>query len=155
MKLNTVIEGPLLGRSKECEPILRALPEWFGIETAIVDYLTEIDTSPTFLAVENRFLKGFLCIKQHNQFSAEILVMGVNPDSQRLGIGRLLADKAEEWLINIQVEYLQVKTLGPSDHDLYYAKTREFYSAMGFRPLEESAQIWGKENPCLIMIKHI
>lgn len=46
-----------------------------------------------------------------------------------------------------------VKTLGKSHPDENYKKTREFYSAVGFYPLEESTEIWGKENPCLLMIK--
>ncbi len=33
-------------------------------------------------------------------------------------------------------------------------KTREFYKAVGFYPLEEFTEIWGgKENPCLLMVK--
>lgn len=41
---------------------------------------------------------------------------------------------------------------GPSEH---YAATRRFYEALGFRPLEESAAIWGPVNPCLIMVKKL
>jgi hypothetical protein len=48
-----------------------------------------------------------------------------------------------------------VKTLGPSSDDSNYAKTRAFYSAMGFRPLEEFKQIWDEHNPCLVMVKRI
>lgn len=51
------------------------------------------------------------------------------------------------------VEYLQVKTLGPSNPDAGYAKTRQFYLGMGFVPLEELSQLWDPSQPCLIMIK--
>ena len=33
--------------------------------------------------------------------------------------------------------------------------TRRFYTAMGFRPLLESATFWDAENPCLLMGKVI
>jgi len=54
---------------------------------------------------------------------------------------------AETDLIGDGVEFLQVKTLGPSYADAGYAKTRRFYTAMGFRPLEEITGLW-PENPC-------
>jgi hypothetical protein len=50
---------------------------------------------------------------------------------------------------------MQVKTLGPSRLDEHYAKTRAFYEAMGFRPLEEFKQIWDENNPCLVMVKRL
>ena len=34
-----------------------------------------------------------------------------------------------------------------------YKETRAFYSALGFTPLEETKAFWGKDNPCLIMVK--
>jgi len=45
------IEGPLLGQSNLCEPILRLLSEWFGIEESILSYEKEIVRLPTFLAM--------------------------------------------------------------------------------------------------------
>ena len=117
-------------------PILRALPEWFGIEAAISQYASEIDRLPTFLAGSPAGVLGFLSLKLHNLYSAEVYVMGVRPESQHSGVGRALMKEAQSWLKQQGCEYLQVKTLGPSDEDLNYAKTRAFYAAMGFRPLE-------------------
>ena len=34
----TVITNPGLGQAALCEPILRSLPDWFGIESALVNY---------------------------------------------------------------------------------------------------------------------
>jgi uncharacterized damage-inducible protein DinB len=48
--------------------------------------------------------------------------------------------------------FLQVKTLGPSHPDAGYKKTRQFYSSMGFQPLEEIPDLW-PGNPCMLMIK--
>lgn len=149
------IEGPLLEQSSDCEHILRALPDWFGIEAAIQDYAAAIPTLPTFRAKAEGQTVGFLSLKLHNPYSAEIYVMGVLPAFHHAGIGRALMENAEGYAKSRQIEYLQVKTLGPSNADASYAKTRAFYAALGFRPLEEFSQIWDKNNPCLIMVKRI
>jgi ribosomal protein S18 acetylase RimI-like enzyme len=150
-----VIEGPLLGQSNLCEPILRLLPDWFGIEAAILNYEEEIDRLPTFLAKSVGQLLGFLSVKQHYPESAEIYVMGVRPEARHGGIGRALMQEAEAYLKSRGVEYLQVKTLSPSNPDPAYTQTRAFYLAMGFRPLEEFEQIWDEHNPCLILITRL
>jgi ribosomal protein S18 acetylase RimI-like enzyme len=149
------IEGPYFEKSEVCTPIIRSLPDWFGIEEAIVHYSNSIDHLPTWLASEGDRVIGFASIKRHTPYSAEVYVMGVLIEAHHKGIGRALIEKSQEWLKAQNVEYLQVKTLGPSDPDEGYAKTRAFYTAVGFRPIEEIKQIWGEENPCLIMIKKL
>jgi ribosomal protein S18 acetylase RimI-like enzyme len=150
---DTIIHGPLLGQGSVCEPILRALPQWFGIEASLVQYVRDIDAWPTFLAERDGSTAGFLALKRHNAYAAEIAVMGVYPQARRQGLGRALFVQAEAYLRREQVEYLQVKTLGASHPDPDYAQTRAFYAALGFRPLEEFTQIWNEENPCLVMVK--
>jgi len=149
------IEGPLLGQSNLCEPTLRLLPAWFGIEAATLSYEKEIDSLPTFLAKSGGQVIGFLSVKQHYPESAEIYVMGVRPEARHGGIGRALMQEAEAYLKSRGVEYLQVKTLGPTNPDPAYAQTRAFYLAMGFCPLEEFKQIWNEHNPCLILAKRL
>jgi len=149
------IKGPYFEKAAVCAPILRSLPAWFGIEEAIVHYSTEIDHLSTLLACEAGQVVGFLSLKQHTPYSAEVYVMGILPKTHRKGIGRALINQAQEWLKSRGVEYLQVKTLGPSHSDENYAGTRAFYEAMGFRPLEEFKQIWNEHNPCLIMVKRL
>ena len=149
------VEGPCLGVAALCEPILRSLPDWFGIEEAIVQYVADIDHLPTFLARDGDEVAGFLSLKQHNPYSAEVYVMAVRQEMHRKGLGQALVAQAEEWLRDQGVEYLQVKTLGPSHSDPGYARTRAFYLAVGFRPLEEFGQIWDEKNPCLIMVKQL
>ena len=99
--------------------------------------------------------EGFLCLKLHGEAAAEVYVMGVRPESHRRGIGTALLEAAEAYLRDRRVEYLQVKTLGPSAPSEHYARTRRFYESRGFRPLEELTAIWGEENPCLIMVKRL
>jgi ribosomal protein S18 acetylase RimI-like enzyme len=149
------VTGPYLGQSAVCAPILHALPEWFGIPEATAEYITEIETLPTLLAHLDHQVVGFLSIKQHNSYSAELYVMGVHPSAHRKGVGRALVKTAEDKLHQQGVEFFQVKTLSSTHPDKNYAKTRAFYEAMGFRPLEEFPTLWGEHNPCLLMIKTV
>jgi GNAT superfamily N-acetyltransferase len=153
--MNFKIEGPLLNQSSVCIPILCLLPDWFGIEKAILNYEREIEHLPTFLAIADGGVLGFLSLKQHTPYSAEIYVMAVRPDIHRSGIGRALMAAAEAHARGLGVEYMQVKTLGPSRPDEGYARTRAFYGVMDFRPLEEFPQIWNEKNPCLILVKRL
>jgi GNAT superfamily N-acetyltransferase len=153
--MNFLLKGPLCGQSPFCEPILRALPDWFGIEEAIVHYVDAIEQWPTFLACQGDRVIGFVSLKEHNPYAAEVYVMGVRPEVQGHGVGRALMQASEVWLRSKSIEYLQVKTLAPSHPDQNYAKTRAFYLAMGFRPLEELRELWGEHNPCLLMIKRL
>jgi ribosomal protein S18 acetylase RimI-like enzyme len=98
---------------------------------------------------------GFLSLKLHTEAAAEVYVIGVRPESHRRGLGTALLEVAEQYLRERGVEYLQVKTLGPSHPSEHYAATRSFYEARGFRPLEELPAIWGEENPCLILVKRL
>lgn len=149
------ITSPSLGQSLLCEPILRSLPDWFGIEDALQQYLRDIEILPTFLALgENRAL-GFLTLKQHYPCAAELYVMGVIPQAHRKGIGSALVARAEQVLRAQGVEYLQVKTLAPTHPDPGYARTRAFYMAQGFCPLEILPTLWDAHNPCLVMVKYL
>jgi len=144
------VDGPEQ-RSDLCREILTALPAWFGIEEAVQRYVREVADLPTFAVQRD----GFLALKLHTDAAAEVYVMGVRAERQRRGIGTALLESAEAFLREHGVEYLQVKTLGPSHPSRNYAATRRFYAARGFRPLEELTAIWGEENPCLIMVKRL
>ncbi len=149
------LQGPFLGMASVCEPILRSLPAWFGNEQSNIQYLKDFEKMPTLLAFSRGEVVGFLTIKEHNEYAAEIHIMGVYPGMHRRGIGRALVLAAENFLRQRGFEYLQVKTLSSSDPDEHYAATRKFYFAMGFRPLEDFGELWSKENPCLQMVKHL
>lgn len=110
---------------------------------------------PTFLALDSEKPIGFLTVERYGVHSAEMLVMGVYKEYHRQGIGRRLVKTAEEYLLALGVEYIQVKTLSDSHPDLNYTKTREFYYALGFRKLEEFPTLWGAASPCLQLIKKL
>ncbi|MCK4872215.1 MAG: GNAT family N-acetyltransferase [Phycisphaerales bacterium] len=147
------IQGPRLNQASTCEPILRALPDWFGIEDAIVHYVREIESLPTFIAEADNQPVGFLSVKRAFDCAADIYVMGILREHHRNGVGRALLEHAEAWLAAEGVRFLQVKTLSPSHPSKDYARTRAFYQAVGFHPLEEFPTLWGEASPCLQMIK--
>jgi GNAT superfamily N-acetyltransferase len=84
---------------------------------------------------------------------AEIYVMGVKRPWHRHGIGRALIEAVVELAIPQGVRFLTVKTLSPSNDDPNYARTRLFYEAVGFLPIEEFPTLWGPENPCIFMLR--
>lgn len=142
------------GEADACEQLLRALPEWFGIERAIIEYRQALDVLETFVAEIDGELVGFLALKRHSPHAAEIHVMAVSRSLQGRGIGSALLTHAEMRLQAESVEYLEVKSLGPTRPDTNYERTRKFYQARGFCPIEET-DLWGKDNPCLILVKHL
>ena len=142
-------------RSRLCETILGGLPEWFGIEQAIYDYVREVARLETLAVMADDGPAGFLSLKRHTAYAAEVYVMGVRADLHGRGLGTALLQTAEDHLRADGVEYLQVKTLGASRVSRGYERTHSFYEARGFRPLEELHGVWDEENPCLLMVKRL
>lgn len=46
-----------------------------------------------------------------------------------------------------------MKTFGPSGDSVEYERTRRFYEGVGFVAMEERTDIWGPDNPCLMLVK--
>jgi coenzyme F420-0:L-glutamate ligase/coenzyme F420-1:gamma-L-glutamate ligase len=138
-------------RSRIAEHVLRDLPEWFGIEEATQSYIEEVASLPTFAVGDD----GFLSLRQHTPRAAEIWVMGVRREAHRRGIGRALVRAGEAWCAAAGVEFLQVKTLAPTKDDPNYARTRAFYLALGFTPLEVFPELWHPSNPALQLVKTV
>ena len=147
------ILGPIDADLKSCERILRALPDYFGIEEALIQYLKDIEEMPVFIASLQGDTIGFLAINRHTKVAAEIHVMGVLPEEHRKGVGSALIESAERYLRINGVRILEVKTLGESHPDKNYAKTRLFYLSQGFLPIEEIPDFWCKGLPTLFMVK--
>lgn len=139
-------------KSRVCETILRSLPPWFGIESAILDYIRHVRTMETWVAMETQAI-GFISLHKHNPHTAEIHVMGLLPEFHGKQIGSDLVRAAEESLLSQGFRFLTVKTLAESCPDVNYDKTRRFYLKCGFIPLEEFKTLWDESNPCLMMVK--
>lgn len=138
-----------------CRNILNGLPDWFGIPKYIEKYVSETKDMPFYVSYLDKEPIGFLALKQHNKYSAEIYVIAVNKEYHRCGVGTLLVNACVNWCLENEIEFLQVKTLDSTSEDENYAKTRNFYRKMGFKPLECINTLWDENNPCLIMIMSI
>jgi GNAT superfamily N-acetyltransferase len=118
--MEVIITGPTSGDPKTCEYILRSVPEWFGIEKAIVEYTRAVESLPTFYAKNENETIGLLSTKFHYPNSAEIYLMAIHREWHRKGIGKQLLEATEEWLINTGVNVLQLKTIGESREMVKY-----------------------------------
>jgi len=145
------IKGEFI-KSEITEKVLRQLPEWFGNEKSLLDYIKTVKDKKYYGAYDGDNAVGFLCLKFHNQYTADIYVTGILKEYHRRGIGRTLVKIAKQYLLENGYKFLMVKTLGESSDYEFYKRTREFYHSVGFYPLEEIEEIWGQDNPCLIMI---
>lgn len=146
------VEDPV-EKSRITERILRALPDWFGIEEAIHEYVREVAEKDFFTINVGDRAVGFVSTHHHNAFTSEIYCMGIYQEVHRRGFGQRLLQEVVSRLEADGKKFLTVKTLGDSFPDPAYARTKQFYQSMGFYPLEESLAIWGAETPCLVMLK--
>lgn len=153
IKISRVLDN--VEKSKITENILRQLPEWFGIEESLIEYVDGVKATDFYAAYDSDKLVGFISIKTNNMYTSEIYVIGILKEYHGNGIGKSLLKVAENQLAGGKVKFLMVKTLGESHPDKNYKETRKFYKKVGFYPLEEIKEIWDKENPCLIMVKNL
>ena len=136
---------------ESCVGVLRALPQWFGIESAILDYGEDLKSLDGFVALDDSELVGFVGLKRYGQSSVEINVIGVLPSHRGKGIGTMLLNRVQDDLGG-EVRLLHMKTLAPTHPDPNYVETRAFWEAKGFVPMD-AHELWGEENPCLVMVK--
>jgi GNAT superfamily N-acetyltransferase len=142
-------------KSEITNTVLRQLPEWFGNEDALLNYIDTVKEKIYYCAFDGDDAIGFICLKLNNQYTADLYVTGILKEYHRKGIGRKLVEVAEQSLLQSGYKFFMVKTLGESSDYEYYKRTREFYRSVGFYPLEEFKEIWDADNPCLIMVKSL
>ena len=134
--------------------VAEALPAWFDEDARGRAIPADLRHQDGFVALADGEVVGFITLKRFRERAAEIQVMGLKAELHRRGIGRAMVVAAEERLRSEGVELFQVKTLAPSRESEHYARTRRFYEAMGFVPLEENL-LWGEANPCLMLVKRL
>jgi GNAT superfamily N-acetyltransferase len=136
-----------------CAEILATLPHWFGIAASNAAYIRDSETMPMFAVFEGTKPLGFIALGRPTSSAVEIHVLGVRPELHRSGIGRALVERAEAFARAEGVPFLTVKTLSSRAPDEGYARTRAFYTGMGFLPVDELPDLWDPQNPALIMLK--
>lgn len=138
-----------------CHRVLSDLPQWFGIPEANLEYCSEVKKHRFMAVYHGESEVGFAAIKKNNAFVAELFVMGILAQYHRMGFGRALVQFIVDDIRQKGFQYLEVKTLDESAKSEHYQRTRKFYLNQGFIPLDVLENEWGKENPCLIMIKKL
>jgi GNAT superfamily N-acetyltransferase len=142
-------------RAAACEAIGRALPDWFGIEEGLVDLRRCAETQEGVVARSGGETIGFVTLTRHFPETWEITWMAVDPRWHRRGVGRRLVEAAVVRCRDAGATTLLVKTLADTHPSGEYARTRAFYAALGFRRLEVLPDLWGPDNPCLLLARVI
>ncbi|NJD01226.1 MAG: GNAT family N-acetyltransferase [Ruminiclostridium sp.] len=138
------------------EKILRNLPEWFGNEKALCEYVASDIKLPYWIALsQDDNCIGFISVKIHYGHTGDVYVCGVLPEYHNKGIGKKLITAAEEYLIQNGCKYVIVKTLSEKACYEPYERTRKFFLGVGFEQLITLSEMWDEENPCLIMVKKL
>ncbi|MFH1513001.1 MAG: GNAT family N-acetyltransferase [Bacillota bacterium] len=139
-------------KAEICNAILRSLPDWFGIESSIQEYTRNVKAMPFWAATDAGTPVGFAALKLHNVFTAELYVTGIAQAYHRQGVGRRLVAQCADFCRALELRFLTVKTLDESAGSECYDRTRMFYQAAGFIPLEVFPALWDPRNPCLLMV---
>jgi GNAT superfamily N-acetyltransferase len=144
--------GPSTSVAAHCERILRSVPQWFGIEESLLEYVADSQRYVTFLAIDEEPI-AFVTVREHFAQSWEVHCVAVHASRRNSGVGMALHGHVESWLKAKGVSVLQVKTLSASHPSPEYAQTRGFYERMGYLPLEEFPTLWDPDLPALQLVK--
>lgn len=137
----------------DCASILAELPDWFGLPDSNAAYAEAAERGLTWVAERPGEALGLLVLEDLGFSALDVHLLAVRPHLHRQGVGKALIDQARAVARQLGKPYLTVKTQGPSAGYAAYERTRAFYEAVGFEGLEELTEIWGPENPCLIMVR--
>jgi GNAT superfamily N-acetyltransferase len=135
--------------------IMHSLRKWFNPAEDIDRKAIIHRDYPFFAAYDAGAPIGFVALKIHNAYTADIFNLGVLEEYHRRGVGRELIEAAEKHCRDGGFRFLTVKTLDSSAEYEPYERTRAFYRKMGFIPLEVFATLWDEENPCLFLAKYL
>ena len=135
-----------------CAAVFASIPEWFGIPTATAAYLADLPRLPTWVATLEGGVAGFVGVVRSQPRAFEVHVMAVARARHGQGVGRALLGLAERFARAQGGRLMQIKTLGPSQADAFYERTRAFYQSLGYEPLLETDRLW-EGAPTLILVK--
>jgi GNAT superfamily N-acetyltransferase len=147
------VVGPLSHASEHCERVLRSLPRWFGIESALREYAAAAERLPTFGAVVDDALTGFVSLEAHLAGEWEVHCMAVHAQWRGKGVGAALLAAAEAWIRPQGAASIVVKTRVDSHASPQQVTSRAFYGRQGFIPEKIFPDLWGPSVPCLQMRK--
>ena len=131
--------------------VLEALPEWFGIEQAREEYISDSTGQMFFASIHDEQPVGFLCLKPTGRDTVELAVMGVRKEYHRQGIGRALVKTACQMAKKQGFSFMQVKTVQMGHYPEYDA-TNRFYQSLGFKEFEVFPTLLDEWNPYQIYV---
>jgi len=135
--------------------VLNALPEWFSPPEDIARKAVQHRDYPFITVYDGEKVVGFVALKIHNPYTADIYNLGVLREYHKQGVGHKLMETCVDYCKEHRHKFLTVKTLDESADYEPYEATRAFYKREGFYPLEVFTCIWDEDNPCLFMVKVI
>ena len=131
--------------------ILESLEEWFGIEEAREEYISNSHDKIFFCALDADCPIGFVYLKETGGDTVELAVMGVLKEYHRRGVGTKLFAAAKRAAFRQGYSFLQVKTVQEGKYSVY-DDTNQFYRSLGFKEFEVFPTLWDENNPCQIYI---
>jgi ribosomal protein S18 acetylase RimI-like enzyme len=139
-----------------CRTLLEGLSDWFG-SAAVAAYSADLSRYPSWVATSSeapsRGLAGCVTVRAPERSAFEVHLLAVAKELHARGVGSALLDVAERFARRCGARFLQVKTLGPSSGDVFYARSQAFYEARGYTPLFESERLWDGAGPALVLVK--
>jgi ribosomal protein S18 acetylase RimI-like enzyme len=141
---------------EECRTLLRGLSDWFG-SAAVAAYGEDLSRYPSWVATSSEApapgLAGCVTVRAPEPSAFEVHLLAVAKELHARGVGSALLDVAERFARRCGARFLQVKTLGPSSGDVFYARSQAFYEARGYTRLFESERLWDGAGPALVLVK--
>ena len=135
--------------------IARSLhPQWFT-ESALEDIARDIQTQDAYVALEKKVIGFATFVLTDNSNMAELTWIGVSPELHRRGVGRALLTAIEKELAQREVQSLQVSTVPPTVEYEPYARTRDFYHAIGFSDVQIDENWFPSGDDRLLLSKRI
>ena len=135
--------------------IMNSLPKWFSPPDDIVRKSVSHRDMPFFAAFDDTKVIGFIALKVHNEYTADMYNLGVLEEYHRQGVCHAILMAVESYCKENGYKFITVKTLDSSSQYEPYKRTRAFYFKNGFYSLEMFPLLWDKENPCLFLAKYI
>lgn len=132
---------------------LNDLKDWFSYEKAVYDYAKISKDLDTFIISKNNRDLGFCMVKESSKDTIDLYCIGILKNYHGRGLGKKLLTYVFDNYKD-RFKLVQVKTLAPGV-DSYYDKTIKFYEGLGFLKLEIILELWGEDDPCLIMVKSL
>jgi len=93
-----------------CTEVLRDLPEWFGLEDSLLEYVKNVTKYPFFVSYLDGEVVGFYSLREENKSCLDMYVLGIKKKYHGLGYGTLLQDYVTKYAINKGYDYLMVLT---------------------------------------------